>query len=70
MLNQLLKKLPVGINGHRFIKIAIIKQSEDLKIKFFTNIFLINLIPITKNKEIIIKNPKIPVSANSWIYVL
>ena len=31
MLNQLLKKFPVGINGHKFIKIAIINVDNKIR---------------------------------------
>ena len=57
----------MGIRGHRFIKIAINKQSDDLKVKFTDKIFLINSIPIIKNIEKIDKKPTIPVSANNCI---
>ena len=69
-LNQLLKKLPVGVKGQSVTNIAeIIKIKWDLYFEDFLNVIAINCLYVNEikyiNKEDITEKPKIPVSAKS-----
>ena len=66
MLNQLLKKLPVGIRGHKFTNIPIIRAFSGYKPLLFLNKLIIFSKRYPK-KLIKIANPIIPISDKACI---